>query len=191
MHRALNKTHQLVICGILVALGTLIPMVMPVRIPFGPYTATLASHVPILLAAFLSMPITIGTAIGTTLGFILGGFAPVVVWRAASHIFFALFMALLFQKLGTRSFGKVLLIALAGSVIHAIAEVAVIAVDFSIAGVGQQVVNGQSYTIQLFLAVTFLGTIAHHCMDFAIAWVVQQALTRAHMMPSFAGTQKL
>lgn len=40
--------------AILTALGILIPLVMPAKIVIGPASYTLASHVPILLAMFIS-----------------------------------------------------------------------------------------------------------------------------------------
>ena len=57
---------------------------------FHPASYTLASHVPIFLAMFLSRKMAACVVIGSTLGFFVAGFPIVIVMRAASHIIFAL-----------------------------------------------------------------------------------------------------
>ena len=63
---------------------------MPSKVVIPPASYTLASHVPIFLAMFLSRKMAACVVIGSTLGFFVAGFPIVIVMRAASHIIFAL-----------------------------------------------------------------------------------------------------
>ena len=87
MNQDINK--KLTITGLLMAMAILIPVFMPLKVVIPPASYTLASHVPIFLAIFLSRKITVGVVIGSTLGFLIAGFPIVIVMRAASHIIFA------------------------------------------------------------------------------------------------------
>ena len=63
--------RNLTITALLMALAIMIPIVMPLKVVIPPASYTVASHVPIFLA----------------------GFPLIIVMRAATHIFFALFGA--------------------------------------------------------------------------------------------------
>ena len=82
--------RNLTITALLMALAIMIPIVMPLKVVIPPASYTLASHVPIFLAMFLSRKSAACVVIGSTLGFFVAGFPLVIVMRAASHIFFAL-----------------------------------------------------------------------------------------------------
>ena len=71
--------RNLTITALLMALAIMIPIVMPLKVVIPPASYTLASHVPIFLAMFLSRKSAACVVIGSTLGFFV-----------ASHIFFAL-----------------------------------------------------------------------------------------------------
>ncbi len=88
MNASIHK--QLTITGLLIAFAILIPIIMPLKVIIPPASYTLASHVPIFLAMFLSRKMTAAVVAGSTLGFLVAGFPLVIVMRAASHIFFAL-----------------------------------------------------------------------------------------------------
>ena len=85
-----ERIQKMCIAALLCALGILVPMISPVRIQLGPMSFTLASHVALFLAMFISPTVAAAVELGTTLGFLLAGFAPVVVLRAASQIVFVL-----------------------------------------------------------------------------------------------------
>ena len=70
--------RNLTITALLMALAIMIPIVMPLKVVIPPASYTLASHVPIFLAMFLSRKSAACVVIGSTLGFFV------------SHIFFAL-----------------------------------------------------------------------------------------------------
>ena len=79
-----QRTFKLVMAGLLCAIGILAPVISPVKIDLEPASFTLASHVALFIAMFLSPKIAAAVWLGTTLGFQLAGFPPVVVARAAS-----------------------------------------------------------------------------------------------------------
>ena len=61
-----NSVKRLTISALLIAMGIIIPMVMP-RITIGPASFTLASHVPVFIAMFISPVVAI--SLGTGFGF--------------------------------------------------------------------------------------------------------------------------
>lgn len=69
-----TNTFQLALAGMLIAIGIVIPMFSPIKIIIEPASFTLASHVPVFIAMFISPMMAAAVALGTTLGFLLGGF---------------------------------------------------------------------------------------------------------------------
>ena len=49
-----TKTYQLALAGMLIAVGIIIPTFSPIKIIIEPASFTLASHVPVFLAMFIS-----------------------------------------------------------------------------------------------------------------------------------------
>ncbi len=68
-----NSVKQLSISAILTAFAILIPLMMPIKIIIGPASYTLASHIPLFIAMFISPATAIFVALGSSLGF----FSPV------------------------------------------------------------------------------------------------------------------
>ncbi len=93
-----KSLYHLVLAGVLCAIGIIIPMFSPIKIRIDPMSFTLASHVAIFLAMFISPAVGLAVAFGTTLGFFLGGFSLPIVLRALSHIAFVSFGAFYLQK---------------------------------------------------------------------------------------------
>ncbi len=88
MNRNKSVLH-LATAALLVAIGILIPMISPVSIPLGPAGSfTLASHVAIFLAMFISPATAVAVALGTTVGFMFRYALPVVL-RALTHVVWA------------------------------------------------------------------------------------------------------
>ena len=88
-----KNINQLVLAGVLCGIGIVVPMLMP-KIVIGPMSFTLASHVAIFIAMFISPKLAAVVCLGTTLGFFMT--TPVIIaLRAASHICFALLGAVL------------------------------------------------------------------------------------------------
>ena len=74
-----TRNKSMAFTAILIAFGILIPMMMPAKIVIPPASYTLASHVPIFMALFISLPVAILVAFGTTLGFLLTGMPFLIV----------------------------------------------------------------------------------------------------------------
>lgn len=169
------KTRDMVISALLIAIGILIPMIFtgpPFRIIVGPYTATLMAHVPVIIAMFISPWTTVFTAVGTTIGFFFT--APLVVAvRAASHIVFAI-MGSYFIKKGM----KAIPICVLTGIVHGLIE-AIVVMIFFMGGISNP---AEGYSITAMVIITAVGTIAHHCVDFIIAYIVGKALVRAKML---------
>jgi len=92
-----NSVRQLTISALLIAMGIIIPMVMP-RITIGPASFTLASHVPVFLAMFFSPGVAIAVSLGTGFGFFLSA-TPIIALRALSHLIFALIGAISLKRI--------------------------------------------------------------------------------------------
>lgn len=81
-----KNINQLVAAGALCGIGIVVPMLMP-KIVIGPMSFTLASHVAIFMAMFISPKLAAAVCLGMTLGFFMT--TPVIITlRAASHIVF-------------------------------------------------------------------------------------------------------
>ena len=65
--------RNLTITALLMALAIMIPIMMPLKVVIPPASYTLASHVPIFLAMFLSRKMAACVVIGSTLGFFVAG----------------------------------------------------------------------------------------------------------------------
>lgn len=87
-----KNIYQLVLAGVLCAIGLVVPMVMP-KVIIGPMSFTFGAHVAIFLAMFISPKVAAAVCLGTTMGFFVT--TPLIIAaRAATHIIFALVGAL-------------------------------------------------------------------------------------------------
>lgn len=177
-----TKLQTMVVAALLCAIGIVIPMFAP-KIVLGPVSFTLASHVSIFIAMFISPPVALAVSIGTTIGFLFAGFPIVIVLRALTHIVFAMTGALILKAKpnilttlsGSAFFGLFL------SVIHAVCEVIVVTLFFF----GNQMPTNY-YENGYFMSVIALlgfGTIVHSMIDFAIAVFVWKPLTKVVHIP--------
>ena len=166
-----NQTKSLAFTAILVAFGILIPMVMPVKVVIGPASFTLASHVPVFMAMFISPQVAVLVALGTSLGFLLAGFPIVIVLRAVSHLLFAVVGAILIQKRPSllEKPLSTFLLALFLNFLHGLAEFIVVLV--LTAGVQ----TGADYVWSLVGLIGF-GSLVHGCIDFYIAYYLWKFL---------------
>lgn len=164
--------------ALLVALGIIIPTFSPLKIVIEPASFTLASHVPIFMAMFISPATALAVAIGTTVGFFMGGFPIVVVLRAASHILFVTLGSYYLKKSPqiTVSPARLRVFSFAIGVIHAAGEVAVSSLFYfgnrMTSGYYQ---NGFVYSILLLVGV---GTVIHSMIDFEISWLLTKAICK-------------
>lgn len=162
--------------ALLTAIAILIPMVMPIRVLIGPASFTLASHVPIFFAMFLSPTIAVAVSLGSAIGFLLSGMPIVITFRAFSHVLFAYIGAVYLQKRREsvlQSSVKGQFFSFWVALIHAAAEVVVVIPFFFGLVPGAEYEQGFFYTV--FLLVGF-GTIIHSMVDFIISQIIWRGL---------------
>lgn len=158
------QSKTIALTAILTAFGILIPLMMPVKIVIGPASFTLASHVPIFLAIFISTPIAIMVTLGTALGFLFAGFPIVIVLRALSHILFAIIGATMIQKSSNwvEKPLNTLLLALFLNLLHGLAEFLIVY------GLTMTNTISLNYIKSLILLIGF-GSLVHGILDFYLA----------------------
>lgn len=173
----------MVVSALLCAIGIIIPIISPLKITLEPASFTLASHVAIFIAMFISPSTAVFVSIGTAAGFLLAGFPIVVVIRAASHIIFAAAGSLILKKNPNilKSFKSAQLFSLGIGFIHGLCEVIVV-VPFYFG-------NGMSsgyYTKGFVTSVILLvgvGTVVHSMIDFHLAKAIWKPVTKAVKLP--------
>lgn len=173
MNTNTKRIYSLVLSGLLVAIGIIIPIISPIKIVIGPMSYTLASHVAIMIALFISPSIATAVALGTTAGFLIAGFPLVVVLRALSHVIWAFGGAMYLKKFPTtlESTTKTFLFNLVIALVHALLEM-IIVVPFYL---GTTDFSGFAYMV---FGLVGLGTMIHSSVDFAISLLVMKVLVK-------------
>ena len=186
-----NSVKRLTISALLIAMGIIIPMVMP-RITIGPASFTLASHVPVFIAMFISPVVAIAVSLGTGFGFFLSA-TPIIALRALSHLIFAVIGAVILQKHPeilinkegkfTLLNGKLQLFNVGIGVIHSAAELVVVSVFYTMGNLpGTYYTAGFMYSIFLLMGV---GGLIHSLVDFSIAYFLASNLSKHVDIPTF------
>lgn len=177
--RSDKKIKNMVTAGMLCAIGILIPMVSPIKITLDPASFTLASHVPVFMAMFISPVVGIFVAVGTTLGFLMGGFPLPVVARAASHVIFVLLGAayLTKHKETLSCTKKWVAFSFVISVIHGVCELLII-LPFYINGALPAANYEKGFFVSIFLLVG-IGSVVHSMVDFVISQVLWSRIGKA------------
>lgn len=179
------KVKIMTISALLCALGILIPMTFP-SIRMEPASYTLASHVPVFIAMFISPTVAAFVAIVSTLGFFVAGFPIVIVLRALTHLIFSLIGAFILKKKNNLllSFRNTALFSFVISLIHGAAEVAVVTYFYQISGMSEGYYE-KGYLISVILLVG-IGTLVHSMIDFSIAVFVWKPLQQILTIPANA-----
>lgn len=160
--------YRLTAGALLLALSLVIPLAMGgfLGVVIGPFTATLASHVPTFLAMLFG-PVVAGiVGFGSALGFFIK-LGPVVGFRAAMHIPVGIAGALLLRK--KVSFPVTLAVL---APVHALLEAFVVLLF--------------GFTLQKAGYLVGVGTLLHHTMDSLIAILCWRALF--YQNPSWMGS---
>ena len=155
-----TNIRKITYAALLTALAIIIPInfgFLKIQIP--PFTATLASHVPMFWSRLLGSWVAITVGLGSALGFLIT--APTVIAaRAFMHVFVGLIGAILIKK--KMPLNKVIFIT---APIHgALEALAVIPFGFSVFKI---------------LVVIGVNSTIHHLVDGAIAIVLIKALSKA------------
>lgn len=158
------KTKEMIYGAILTSLALLIPLAFGgfLGITIPPFSATLASHVPVMIAMAISPLTAFAVASGSALGFLIK-LGPVIAARAGMHIVFGVTGALLYKK--GMSFSKVLLVTLP---LHALSE-ALIVIPFGFDLYKAGVVIG-------------IGTGIHHILDSFITLFLAAVLVKGSIL---------
>ena len=172
---------MLCVSGLLIAVGIIIPMYSPLKLILEPASFTLASHVAIIVAMFISPAMAASVAIGTTIGFYLGAYPIVIVLRAATHVIFATAGAayLLSEKRKAKlcsSFFSLRIYSFLVALAHSLCELVVVSVFYFYGSMGPKYYEHGFFTSVLLLVG--LGTIVHSMVDFELAHVVILALRK-------------
>ncbi len=180
-----KKLYTMTLTALLIAIGIVIPMVSPIKIVIPPMSFTVASHVAIILAMFISPMTAIGVSLGTTLGFFLAGFPIVVVLRALSHVIWAFIGATYLQKhpLTLKKTSSNLLFNLSIAAIHALCEV-IIVIPFYTTG-------SISNILYMLFVLVGLGSAVHSFVDFIISAIVYKPLTKVKSVTTVANIKDL
>ncbi len=170
---AKTDVKSITVSALLTAIAILIPMYMPFKIVLEPvFSATFASHVPGILALFVGPAAVVGTAIGSALGFFAALGNPWVAARAFMHLFFGLAG----YALAKRRYNIFLIIGIT-ALLHAACEmlVGLTSIPF---------ITAPSSGFAWYILITIgLGTIIHHCIDFAIVLLIYKPLQKAKILP--------
>ncbi len=182
-----KKILTMTLSALLIAVGIVIPMISPIKVQIGPMSFTLASHVAIMIALFISPKVSIAVALGTTLGFFLAGFPDVVVLRAFSHVIWASIGGYYIIKHSDlfQSPIKTLAFNLAIATIHAIAEMIIVIPFYYGAGM-----DLQAFCYMVF-GLVGLGTIVHSSVDFIISLIVWKALSQNTSISNISTVKKV
>ena len=152
---------ELLYGALLTALALLIPLAFQgwLQVAIPPFSATLGSHLPSMLAMTISPWVAILVGLGSSFGFLMT-LGPVVAMRAFVHVIFGVVGAHFYRK-GLK-FWQVLLLTLP---IHAVGEsLAVMLFGFS---------------LYQALVVIGIGTVLHHLADSAITLALHRSLNKA------------
>lgn len=177
-----SNVRDMVIGAMLIALGILIPIIMPLKIVIGPASFTLASHVPIMIAMFFSPTMTAMVAVGTTIGFMISIPLPTIWMRAAMHIIAMTLGAIYLKKHPeiVHEKTKLQLFNLILGVIHAGLEVIVVWLFYAV-GMGHM----ESGALNNLLLLIGFGGIVHSFVDFNIAVFVGNMMSKIFSVQIF------
>ncbi|MCG0275426.1 MAG: ECF transporter S component [Thermosediminibacteraceae bacterium] len=147
-------TKNLLLGALLTAFALVIPISFGgyLRIYIPPFSATLASHVPVMLAFLVSPLAAVMVGLGSTIGFLIMT-GPVIAARAFIHVIFGYVGSKLIQRGST--FEKALFLT---APLHALGE-SLIVLPFG-------------FTFYNALVLVGLGTLLHHLLDSTIAIIL-------------------
>jgi niacin transporter len=158
------RSRDLVYGALLTALSLLIPLAFAsyLKVYLPPFSATLASHVPVMLAMLISPAVAIMVGLGSAVGFLIM-LGPVIAARALVHVPVGIIGAYLVAR--NRKFATALLVT---APVHALGEVlAVLPFGFT------------SYEAWVLVGV---GTLLHHGADALISLAVAGSLKIAGVL---------
>ncbi len=178
-----NNLNSMVISALLCAIGIVIPIISPLKITLEPASFTLASHVAIFIAMFISPATAVFVAAGTAVGFLLAGFPIVIVIRAASHVVFAAAGSVYLKKHPDtlKTFKSSQVFSLATGLLHGICEVIVV-IPFYFGNNMSSAYYAKGFIVSVVLLVG-VGTVVHSMIDFYLAQAIWKPVSKAVKLP--------
>lgn len=156
-----NKIRKMVLAALLTAIAIIIPIQFGfLRVVFGPFTATLGSHIPMMIAMLVSPMVALVVGVGSAVGFMITTGAPVIALRALMHAPVGFIGAKIVAK--DKNFKKALLIT---APIHGVLEAIVVAF--------------LGFDISFILITVAVGTVIHHGVDSIISYALSTAMAKA------------
>ncbi|MCL6581835.1 MAG: ECF transporter S component [Firmicutes bacterium] len=154
------SSRNVTLGALLGALAAVIPLAFGfLRVTIPPFTATLASHVPVMLAMFVSPAVAFAAGLGSTVGFLLATSLWYVAARAAVHMVWGVLGAYLYRR-GMRPWAVLSVIL----PLHMLGE-ALVVLPFG-------------FDLYKAFIVVGIGTGLHHLVDMTITLAVLGALVR-------------
>lgn len=178
------QTKDVVLGALLTALSLIITF-SPFKLPVpAPFSVTLGSHVPTMIALFINPAVTLFTVIGSCIGFIMATPDPIIIpARAAMHIIFALVgRAIINHKVLKNDIANLIFVIVLTSVIHAGSEAIVVYILTPVFAPAKM-----NDTLVWF---TFIGTVFHHYVDTLITVPVAIALQKSGFIHTGLGRAK-
>lgn len=181
-----NKIQSMVISALLCSIGIIIPIFSPFKILLEPASFTLASHVPIFIAMFISPTVAVSVALITSFGFLFAGFPIVIVLRALTHVVFATLGAIMLKKDSNilSSPKKTFIFGILISLVHGICEVIVVTLFYL--GSGMTTAYYENGYIISVIVLVGIGTVIHSMVDLGIAFFVWKPLQHVVTIPASA-----
>ena len=159
-----NRIKKMIYTALLTALSIIIPLYFGfLKVIIPPFTATIASHVPLFIAMLISPLVAVAVGLGSAVGFFISGSPTFVVARAAMHIIIGGLGGYLIKKKMPLKY-----VVLLTAPIHGILE-AIAVIPFG-------------FTFYNALVVVGIGTILHHLVDGTIAFTLARALTKSRIL---------
>lgn len=167
-----RELRNLIVGALLGALAFIIPVEFGfLKIYIPPFSATVCSHVPVMMAILFGPLAAVVAALGSTIGFLVA-MPAFIAARASIHILWGLVGALLYRS-GCKLWAVLLIIL----PIHAIGE-ALVVVPFGF----KLYMPGEPWYTWM-ASVVGLGTIPHHIIDAAITLGIVAALYATRTLP--------
>ena len=180
-----NRMLHFTATALLLAMAIMIPMTFP-RYEIPPASYTLASHVPIVIAMFISPTSAVAVSVGAATGFFFGGFHITVVMRAASHLVFAAIGAIWLDGKSIPQSGKrFAAFSVVLSVVHILCEIFVLLPLYF----GGQMTE-KVYESDFFYFIVLLvgaGGFIHSMIDFFIAAAIWRPLSKTTVVRKLKG----
>ncbi|MBL4932036.1 MULTISPECIES: ECF transporter S component [Clostridium] len=158
-----SRIKNMIYAALLIAISIIIPLYFGfLKVIIGPFTATIASHVPLFIAMLISPPVAIAVGFGSAIGFFIT--SPLVIAaRALMHTVVGGVGAYLVKK--KVPFKYVILIT---APIHGALE-AIAVIPFG-------------FTVFKVLVVVGVGSVIHHCVDGVISMALAKALSKGSVL---------